>query len=485
MIERSNTPRCQLASIVMTVVFILSLLAAGGAFAQSVKDATPALTLDQYLDQVAKRHLGVQAADQTARAAKAYAGDSSTFFAPALVANVSDSSEGRSNPLTPDQHFTSQSYSLGVTQATPIGLSAKLSYNYSFLNIPNYASYASGYGQLDLTQSLVRNFGAREIKAQVDSTEASALTKSFTQSYLSKSLILEAEQYYWRLAVAREMVQMQKDAVDRAQKIYDWTSRRTKLQLTDEAEMLQASTNLQSRRLDLRTAEDDERAAAQAFNASRGSVSDQVDDRLLSLVPDLIERMRIPQQHGKRDDVVAAEFQARLSAASAHLAREKDKPTVELFATALLNDPAAAPDAINTVIPISYRPASVVGIRLNAPLDLGTLSRAREGYEAEATAAQWQLQRKVFEEDRDWRDLTAKFGENKARFKLYVDLEKAQKQKLDYERERQKRGRSTLQQVLLFETDYDQAQLGRIRTAADLLTLNAQLKLYGVTNESR
>jgi outer membrane protein TolC len=127
----------------------------------------------------------------------------------------------------------------------------------------------------------------------------------------------------------------------------------------------------------------------------------------------------------------------------------------------------------------------MIGLRATIPLDLGTLKRAREGHAAEAQGADWTYQRKAFEEERDWADLTAKFTQAKERLKLAVDLEKVQHEKLTYERDRQQRGRSTLQQVLIYETDFEQAQLGRIRTLADLLQLGAQMKLYGVSYESR
>lgn len=474
-------------------VFVLSLLAAGGAFGQG-KSASkanekttpaPALTLRDYLEQVSTKHLGLKAAGQTAEAARLYSGEWKTLYAPTLVGNGQRTSEGPSNPLSPGDRFNTSGYSLGVSQQTNFGLSGKLSYNYSSIDFPNMLGYNTGYGQLDLSQSLLRNFGGAEVRAQADLAEATAMAKSFTQSYVSKSLTLEAEAAYWRLALARELVQMQKDAVDRAEKIAAWTNRRARLQLTDRAESLQASTNLQARRLDFKNAQDDERTAAQAFNASRGLLNDRVEERLVDLTPDLIARLRVPDRHDRRDDVKAAEYSARASAANSNLSREKDKPTFEVFGSSILTEPKAPTAQQSAVLPASSRPASVIGLRLTAPLNVSTLKRAREGHAAEAQAAEWTYQRKVFEEDRDWQDLSAKFRESKERFKLYSDLERTQKEKLDYERDRQQRGRSTLQQVLLFETDFEAAQLGRIRTLADLLTLNAQMKLYGVSYESR
>ncbi len=466
---------CRLFTLVM-------ITTAATTTAPTAANAAP-LALEDYLEQVSSKHLGLRAAAQIAHGAKLYSGEASTIYAPTLIGGVNAVSEGRSNPLAPDQHFAMQTYSLGVSQASKVGINGKMTYNY--LSVPGSFDYNTGYYQLDVSASLMRNLFGSEIRNQTNLIESGALAKTFAQSFASKSMLLEAEVNYWRLALAREMVSMQKEALARAQKIFDWTTRRVRLQLVDRSETLQATTNLQARRLDLRTSEDEERSARLAFNSSRGSLGDQVGESLAVLNPDLIARMSAPARTTQRDDVRAAEYQARASAASAELGREKNKATLELYGSALLTDPTAPTGALALLMPISARPQSVVGVKFSAPLNLGTLSDARQGYAAEARAADWQYQRKVFEEERDWQDLAARFRDVKERFRLVTELEKTQKEKLDFERERHARGRSTLQQVLFFENDYENAQLGRLKTLAELLTLNAQMKLYGVSYESR
>jgi outer membrane protein TolC len=57
-------------------------------------------------------------------------------------------------------------------------------------------------------------------------------------------------------------------------------------------------------------------------------------------------------------------------------------------------------------------------------------------------------------------------------------MESAQRAKLENERVRLRQGRATTYQVLLFEQDYSQAQVSRVMTATELLSLKTQLKLY-------
>ncbi len=483
---------------------ILSILIAGGAFAQTPKELKPsapkaatatsggpALSLSEFLGQVSSKHQGYQAADQTSKAAMAESEAAKLLFRPNLVGEARAFQHGLTNPYADDtSKVTNRAYNLGVEQQTNFGLSGKLLFNHNeYINpatqVGPSSQWKPDWFSLEFSQSLYRNWNGREAKSQAELIQSGALAKAFSQSYATKQLLLEAESNYWSLVLARENVAMQKDSVARAQRIHDWTSRRVRLQLADRAEGLQASTNLQSRKLDLKTAEDQERVAAQMFNSSRGVVGDQVNETLATLTPELIASFNVPARTTQRDDVKAAEFQAKSTAANARLEGEKNKPKVELYGSLPVTKPQEPPGGSGNFMFLSQQPGTTIGLRLSMPLDIGTQSRVREGYAAEAQAADWTFQRKSFEEERDWQDLTSKFREAKERLKLYTELEKQQSEKLNYERDRQQRGRSTLQQVILFEADYQLAQLGRLRTLAELLTLNANMKLYGVSYESR
>ena len=467
------------------LIFTLCILATGGAFGQTARKAKTApppkqeISLSQYLFQVSNKHMGYKASVQNASAAKSYSREGSLLLKPSLFGNGSAASDGFSNPFNSPDKETSTVYTLGLQEQTNFGLSGKLDYNQSAMNIPTFGSVALNWFQVELTQSLWRNWGGEEARSQAELIETNDLSKSFNETYMNKNLLLEAERNYWSLALARETMNVQKDALDRAQRIDEWTDRRVRLNLADRSQGLQSSSNLQARKLDYRNASDNESTAAIAFNSSRGLVSDKVPEQLSELTPELVANMKIPAHTQPRDDVKAAEFQAKATAANARLNREKDKPTVELFGVAPLTTPAPPSGLLGGVLPLNARPSTTIGLRFTAPLDFGTVSRAREGWAAEAQAADWTYQRKTFEEERDWQSLIIKFQQARARFQLYVDLGKQQKEKLEYERERQKLGKTTLEQVILFEADYEQAEYGRISTLADLVTLNAQMKLYG------
>lgn len=453
----------------------------------------PALTLSDFLGQVAEKHDGYRAADKSQRSAVLTSTESSLIFKPAAFANVQYSSDGISNPFAKSDKLHLATYVAGVQDTTRFGLLGKVSYIRNEIAtpaIPPFSPAATNYNsswlQLDVTQSLWRNWDGRETRAQEEVAHSGSLASAFSQTYAGKQLLLQAESAYWQLALSREMVQVQMDAVARAKRIKEWTERRVRLNLVDRAESIQSSANLESSLLNLRTTQDNMTAAAQTFNASRGVDAELVSEKLVDLAPNLIADLSQPARSVVRDDVKAAEFQAESSGASAKLSREKNKPTVELFATTPLTHPTGDQSSIAAQqLPISARPATTIGVRLSAPLDFETLSHDREGYDVAAEAADLRFQRARFDERRDWDTLATQFHQAQERLKLYLDLEKTQQEKLAYQRDLQTRGRSTLEQVWLYEADYQSAQTGRIQTLAQLLNLNAQMKLYGVSYESR
>lgn len=455
---------------------------------RSNKSSAPKrFTLADYMAQVSEKNDSFRAAEQNAKAARLTVGEGTLLYKPFLVGDASATGYATNNPFDSATDFTkTQSYSIGISEQTPFGLSGKLSFNQLNMETPSFGGFMSTYPKYELSLSLFRNFLGAEVRSQAKAATSAAQAKAHAQSFQSKTVLMEAESHYWRLVMAREMVELQKEAVERAQKLHDWSSRRVKLGLTDPAETYSTSSNLQAKKLDLRTAMDEEREAAQAFNASRGILSDQVPEKLVELNADLVAQLSPPTRGSKREDVKAAEFQALATAAHARANREKYKPTLEIFASGPMSDPGTPRNmSLMTMLPMSMQPTTVVGVRLSAPLDVFTTTQVLEGYQAEAKAADLTYQRKALEEERDWHNLTAKFRETRERLRLYMDLEQTQRNKLDHERERHQRGRTTLQQVLIFENDYALAQMGRLRAFAELLTLNAQIKLYGEKYESR
>jgi len=458
------------------------------------------ITLDQYLNEVKTGNKGVVGSLKSAEAGGLRSDEGKLLLSPVLYSDAKYTSDGKIPPFSFLIYDTavSELLSVGVSQLTTFGLQGKLHYdlfstNYNNASSPFFPlpssfvfSYANASPVLELTQSLWSNGFGRTTRATQTQLEAQALASSYAASYEAKAGMSEAEVNYWRLAAARQTISVEKEALNRAQKILEWNTRRAQLHLGDEADVLQADALVKSRELDLMSAQNEERSASLAFNTSRNIDSDQVSEQLADLDPEVIEKVRTPARAGVRDDVKAAEQSSKASVAQSLVATEQDSPTLNLNASVALNGQQGSGGTyygtLSQSIPASFtmnRPTYNIELVFNAPLDFGVVSRSKQGWNLEHVAADLKYDRKLFEQEQNWKDLSQSLQEAKQRFGLARKLEFIQKSKLNNEKDRLKHGRTTTYQVLLFEQDYLQAQLLRIQNQVAVLKIIAQMKLFG------
>ena len=448
------------------------------------------LSLNQYLGQVSQQNSAIKGAQEASQGAALRSKEGSLLVAPTLFGNLQMMDESKQSPFFRYETIESRGFSLGVSQLTTFGLQAKLSYTYSsteYLGLsPPFGPrppFYEGRPAIEVSQSLWRNFFGAETRARVELAEAAALATHYSQSYQVKVAHAEAETIYWRLAAARELVAIQKDILERAQKLYEWNARRERLQLGDKSDIYQAEANLQLRKLQLQSAQDQERTAARAFNRMRHQDSDTVPDTLVpfsTVLSKNSEELVAPSRgNSAREDVKAAEQQSRAAMASAELGVNQNKPMLEAYATYALNSfEGTSSQAFSRSLRNDY-PTKILGVRFSAPLNFGLLGDSKRGYEKEKAGAEHTYQQRLFDQENEWKNLNESFSEAKNRLKLARSVEDVQKKKFQNERDRLNRGRTTTYQVLLFEQDYAQAQLSSIQAQNEVLEIIARMKTFG------
>jgi outer membrane protein TolC len=480
------------------------------------------LDMPSFLEQVRSQNTGFQGAALSSESAEVRSSESNLLLTPTLYSTFQFTSDSRLLPVNflPYKSINSQTYSLGVSKLTSFGLQAKFHYDvYSQSYIfPNGLSFQqilsatnSGGGSssflslfsptyvnaspvLELTQSLWSNGFGKSTRATRDMLEAQALAEHYTTRFQARSLLTQAEVTYWKLAACRQATRIQSEALDRAKKIYAWNQRRAQLHLTDPSDVIQSEALVKMRELNLVSAENAEKLASREFNSARNIESEQVPEELSELKPELLRRISIPERLAFRDDVKAADQAAKVQSARAIVNAEKNSPTLDVFGNLTLNGQPAivsqggqfeGMNAYSSLGPsfrdswTLNRPTYTVGVRFSAPLDFSLISQNREAWIKDKTAAELTYSRKLLEQDQAWKDLTDKLKESQNRFQLALQLEEIQKRKLQAEQDRVKRGRSTTYQVLLFEQDYLLSQLGRMDTQTQILSIIAQMKLFG------
>jgi outer membrane protein TolC len=453
-------------------------------FAQD--SATTDLNLQTYLNQVVESNQAIQADLKTRDGTSLRSRDARLAISPTLFANVSLLDDKKSDPLFRTAEQTRNNYSIGISQQTTFGLLARASYNIDYTHyeyLPASGTPAISFHQgrpiLELSQSLWRNGFGTETRALLEASEAAALSTSFASSYQSRVVLAQAESAYWQLSYARSSVRVTSNVLERAQKLYDWNARRVRLRLADESDLLQAEALLKLRKLDFQQAKDNERIASRTFNQLREVDSDQVAEIVTELGPKVPIPTSPPTRAPMREDVKAAQEQSRAAVASAKVANEKDKPTVEVFGTLSLNgiDPNLSPALSNSFK--TDQPTVLGGVRVSMPLNFGLMSDAHRGYALEQQGAERAYQRRFFEQESEWTDLNQRLTEAKNRYTLYQNVEAAQREKLRVERERLSRGKTTTFNVIQFEQDAAQSELGTLRAQTEILQILAQLKTFG------
>ena len=451
------------------------------------------LTLESYLSEVRQKNTAIRGSLETSAGAMARSHEADLLTRPAVFGNWRWSSDGSlANSIIPLEKTISNSFSAGVSQTTSFGLSARLYYSLNYTDLvgvsPAFApilpatTFNDSRPALELTQSLWRNSLGAETLATQDASLAAAQAVSFAESFRTKLVLADSELSYWRLVLARDTIVISQDNLNRSIKLHEWSTRRLRLHLGDQADVLQAEAALQARKLDLQNALDEEKVASRGFNTARNKESNQVPEILESLDPNKVSSLKAPEKSQFREDVLAAEQQSHASQASSRMGEEKNKPTLEAFGTLALN---GRDTTLGPAVSASFgtdRPTFIIGARFMAPLDWSALKANRAGYAREEQGADLAYQRKLFETNREWKDLEARLEESRGRFSLVQKLEKVQKEKLLLEKERLSHGRTTTYQVLLFEMDYALAQLGRIRAEAELLQLIAQMRTFSGAN---
>lgn len=477
-------------AVLMGALIQVGLLDAVQAQTKKTQKA-PELALDSYIGQVREGNSAFKGTELAAEGASLRADEYKLITRPTLVgdAGYRDDRTETGNALLGDRQV-GYNYSLGIRQITDFGLAGTLSYKFGWASVPdanagfvNPKSFYTGSPVLELNQSLWRNGFGRQTRAAKQLQSAQSLATKYGNSFAQKEMVSGAEATYWRLALAREAVELSKENLQRAERLRGWSSGRQRSGLGDRSDFLQAGTAYLARELELRAAVDEEKAASRAFNTMRGLDSDVVTENLMVFTGDVIDaRMRLPERAGLRDDVRAAEQEARIAEAQANLGAEKNRPLVDVYASLAHNGRDSAKYPATKESLGNDHPNYAVGVKLEIPLDLGTMSDTVKGYKGEARAAQLTYDYRKFESERLWKDLSIGLQDSLARYKLAAEIEKASREKMDYERVRHGRGRTTTFQVIQFETDYATAQLNRIRTQFEILNQYAKLRTFAGGN---
>jgi len=449
--------------------------------------AASSLSLENYLSEVKEKNEGIQALIQKVEAGKLREEEASLLVKPQFFSNVSFYSDAKPTaaPRFQGTKTMVDTYNFGFSQQTPFGLSGKLFYQWTLTRIEgaspaflNPARFYEAKPVLELSQSLLKNGFGSETRSNVQVVESGTLAQTYAEGFKLKLALVEAEGAFWRLAAARQMVGVQKESLDRAQRLRDWNRQRVKRGLADVSDELQAEANLQVRTLEYEASVNEMESASRGFNSLRGEKETAVLEELPRFDQNTTQKLEASAQYHPRLDIKAAQELTKVAEAQAAIGKERNTPTLDLFGSLATN--GRTPE-FGSALSDSFSgqfPTFTVGLKFQTALDVGQVLDNRRAYLGEVKAAELEYRRKAFEGEREFEELSKRFQEARERLRLCFNIEAVQKKKLEREKQRLKVGRSVTYQVILFEQDYAAAELLRLKTQAEVLGLCAQLKLF-------
>jgi len=445
------------------------------------------LPLNDFLREVEGKNQSMTASKLIAEGAQERANEGKLIFRPNIFAQAQTAIDKKpTTNINAQGDRTDNSFvTAGILQQFNFGLQGKLGYNFSHTRIydasPAFlpvSNFHDGVATLELSQSLWRNFWGRESRSQEAILTSQAQATKHTENYKIKATLAQAESLYWSLSQIRKVVRVQKESLERAQKIRIWNQNRLKSGLAESSDFLQSDANYKAREYELKSTMQDLKTLQRSVNSLRGVDSEVLNEDLESVDSNSIKKLALPPKEELREDTKAALEIQKISKASTDLSVEKNKPTFEMYGTYALNgrDPQADQAVTNSFK--TNHDTKAIGVRFVAPLDFGTTSDNINGYRKEQIAASQNFQRKLFEQEQQWNDLAARFEDAKVKLSLVEKIEEAQKIKASNERERLSKGRTVTFQVLNFEQDYAQSELARIQNETNILNIYSQLKIY-------
>jgi outer membrane protein TolC len=380
----------------------------------------------------------------------------------------------------------SESGDLGVQQKLRTGTLLAFDYNLTesqilnspFYGVPNYLIYTAA-PRISITQPLWKDFNASLSKAVEESTLAQLRASDISNLYSNQKIISDAENAYWTLALDREIVRLDRESIERTDKILKRNQKRASMNVTDKSDVLQSLASLKTKELAYQNDVESLRQASMKFNSIRNVPDDKVAETLQA-IGDFLDTdiSKDIVRKAVRADVAIAIANAQKSKADAKSSEIRNQPDISFVGTYQFDGRGSNSGLAMGTSWNGDNPYLTAQLNLTIPLDFSEINRMNQGYKAQAAAAEATTARAEFDLDQDWLDLEKQFKDAMSRLALARELEKLQSEKLQYERERFASGRTTSFQVLQFEDNFSDASLSKLKVENELITMRAKARLY-------
>lgn len=446
--------------------------------------ANDALSLKQYIEMAQAKDPSIQSAQMSYEGSRLIENNARLLTGVNFFANGNYLNDGRptSAPSFQGNQTEVNSLAVGLQQQTSFGLGWTLSQNYQYTKIHNASviplpEYYDMYPKIELSLPLWRNWLGSETKAMQNQIETQVGVQKINSELSRIQKENEIKDAYYTLATQQKSFEIQKDSLQRAEKILNWAQSRATRNLADKSDVFQTQALVSSRRLELMSAEVKLKEAARLFNSFLEVDSEAVSYRLAQ---DEIETkdLELSKKKAKARLDLLLQKENLKSVESSYIAqREKNKPTLNLSMAYLKQGRDTSVSGAQTKIS-DAKDYQQFALTFNMPLDLSNLSDSKAGYAKLAESQVLAEKARVRSESIQWKNTVDQAEALAQQLRIVRDLEQVQKNKVDLERSKYNNGRSTTYQVLMFEQDYVNSRNQKINLELQIRKFLTSLELY-------
>lgn len=445
------------------------------------------LTLTKYVQQVESVGSDLQAAKLNLAGARLALEASELVDGIQFTTQLGHMDDAREtmNPGFQGSRTIASQGAVGLKQSSSLGINWAFTQNYNRTSLVGASplaipvnEFTDIFPKLELNVPLWKNRGGGALEAQISQVQAQTKIQEVQAevSYVQK--LNEVEATYWNLILQQKLLKIQKENLQRAQKMYSWTGERRKKNLVEESDFAQAQAALMARKIELEMTQTNYKDAVRQFNKLRQNTSETVMETLKDDELNLAALNIKTESLNQRLELEAQRQNIKMQEAAQTIQEQNLKPTLDLNMMGLLfgrdNLSSLAYREMYDAKKYMYQ----IGIQFNYPLDIGTSSRARDGYR-QMIEAQTALEKNIqFEEEVNKKKLKDTGLQLSEQIKLSRELAQVQKKKLEIENQKYRNGRSLLFQVLTFEQDFINAQVQQLQLEHQARNFLNQLKFY-------
>ncbi|MDR2437565.1 MAG: TolC family protein [Endomicrobium sp.] len=473
----------------------LSLLFSFMLCSVSVLAYGEALTINNYLDMVAKDNSDLKSIQSNIDAVKGKLAEIERVYEYSFSVGINYSDDESGRPYSQSNRLSDVSnwnYDASINKQFETGTQLSLGVNgsygtYNFVNdAPPYYTISDIAPFVKLQQSLLKDINGGSTKASIAKQKASAKSVLYLLRYKKQKLLFDARIAYWNLSYARTVIYFKKVSLDRKKRLLDWNEKRYKMDLAEKSDLLQSEAAVKSGELNLKLAYEDENRANRAFNQFLNIKDEKVkyDVEKFEDKGTSFKVNRTLTKNRTRADVLAALEDVNTALYDQEASKKNKGADLVLEGKYSLNGLEQSSGKAFEHVRNGDRPSYSVGLRYTIPLDFKLRKAIDKGYEAAKISAQSAAESSVVRENNDWIQLLDDWNNAKIRLDLAFEVEKIQKQRYEEDGNLLKRGRTTTYMLLQSEEDLDSANLNVLRGILELIQIYEQAKaFYGGVNE--